>query len=54
MDRFRIQEIQAVTLNGRRRVLFKAYEYSDRAHVFCGQFSAPANTPNHALEQYIH
>ena len=55
MERYRIQDIQKVTLNGRKVKLFKAFELSKdkHAYIFCGQFSAPQRTPNSRLVEYI-
>ena len=55
MDRYRIQDIQKATLNGRKVKLFKAFELAkdEQAYIFCGQFSAPQRTPNNRLTEYI-
>ena len=54
-EKFRIENIQKATLNGRPVKLFKAFEYDQDAgaYVFCGQFEAPQNTPTSQLERYI-
>ena len=46
---YRIEDIRKATLNGRSVKLFKAYEKSGDAFVFCGQFSAPVKTANRDL-----
>ena len=55
MEQFRVEDVQRVTLNGRKVKLFKAFEYDHEAgaYVFCGQFEAPQNTPDSQLERYI-
>ena len=54
-DRYRIENIQGVTLNGRKVKLFHAYEYdsSCNAYIHVGQFDAPAETPDSQLENFI-
>lgn len=55
MEKYRIENIQKVTLNGRQVKLFKAFEYDAhaKAYIFCGQFEAPQNTSNDKLASYI-
>ena len=55
MERFRIENIQKATLNGRKVKLFKAFEYDHnaKAYIFCGQFEAPQKTPNNKLVNFI-
>jgi len=55
MERYRIEDIQKATLNGRKVKLFKAFEYSEEqgAYVFCGQYEAPQRTANRNLVNYI-
>ena len=55
MEKYRIENIQKATVNGRSVKLFKAFEYEpeSRAYVFCGQFEAPAKTANKNLESFI-
>jgi len=55
MEKYRIENIQKVTLNSRAVKLFKAYKYDaeQRAYVFCGQFEAPAKTANKNLANFI-
>ena len=55
MEQFRVEDVQKVTLNGRKVKLFKAYEYDPgaRAYIFCGQFEAPQNTPQEQLVNHI-
>ena len=55
MEKYRIEDIQKVKVNGRNVKLFKAFEYdkNSNAYIFCGQFQAPAKTANKNLEKYI-
>ena len=55
MEKYRIEDIQKVKVNGRNVKLFKAFEYdkNSNAYIFCGQFEAPAKTANKNLEKYI-
>ena len=55
IEKYRIENVQKATLNGRKVKLFKAFEYDQGAgaYVFCGQFEAPQNTPTSQLERYI-
>jgi len=55
MDRYRIENIQKATLNGRKVKLFKAFEYDadQKAYIFCGQFEAPHKTPDNKLTHHI-
>jgi len=55
MERYRIENVQKATVNGKIVKLFKAYEYDEdqNAYVFCGQFNAPARTANDNLVSYI-
>ena len=55
MEKYRIENIQKATLNGRKVKLFKAFEHDpeQKAYIFCGQFEAPQNTPDSQLENYI-
>ena len=55
MKKYRIQDIQKATVNGRKVKLFKAFEYDPKhqAYIFCGQFEAPQNTPDSQLENFI-
>ena len=55
MEKYRIESIQKVKLNGRNVKLFKAFEYSEEqnAYVFIGQFEAPAKTANKNLCDFI-
>ena len=55
MEKYRIENIQKATLNGRNVKLFKAYEYDEdqKAYIFIGQFEAPAKTSNKDLENFI-
>ena len=54
-DRYRIENIQKVYLNGKAAKLFKAYELNENkdAYEFIGQFSAPAKTANKNLINFI-
>jgi hypothetical protein len=46
---FRIEDIRAVTLNGTKKLAFKAFERKGDAFVHVGQFSAPARTAKRDL-----
>lgn len=54
-DRYRIENVQKVTLNGKSVKLFNAYEYDAESHAYIhiGQFAAPARTANKKLVDYI-
>lgn len=54
-ERYRIENVQRATVNGRAVKIFSAYEYEEdqNAYVFCGQFSAPRRTTNENLVNYI-
>jgi hypothetical protein len=55
MERYRIENERRATINGRDCILFEAYELNDNedAYVYCGQFTAPANTPDDKLSRFI-
>ncbi len=55
MERYRIENVQRVMLNGRDAKLFNAYEYDQESgdYIFCGQYEAPPETPDHELEGFI-
>ena len=55
MEKYRIENIQKIHMNGRLVKRFKAFKYSSdqKAYVFWGYFEAPENTPSHKLENYI-
>lgn len=55
MEKYRIEDIQKVTLNGRSVKLFKAYELDDErtAYLFCGLFEAPVKTSDENLVNFI-
>ena len=55
MGKYRIEEIQKATVNGRQVKLFKAYEYDEKAkaYVFRGQYAAPQRTANKNLVNFI-
>ena len=55
MEKYRIENIQKATLNGRNVKLFKAFEYDKKAkaYVFCGQFEAPQKTADKNLINFI-
>ena len=55
MKKYRIEDVQKVTLNGRKIKLFKVFEYekNSNAYVFSGQFEAPVKTANKNLENFI-
>jgi hypothetical protein len=55
MKKYRIEEIQKATVNGRQVKLFKAYEYDEKAkaYVFRGQYAAPQRTANKNLVNFI-
>jgi len=55
MEKYRIENIETVRLNGRNIKLFHAYEYDseDHAYVHVGQFEAPAKTADKNLKNYI-
>ena len=55
MERYRIENIEKITFNGRKLKLFNAYEYSEDhcAYILIGKFSAPVKTANKNLEKYI-
>jgi len=43
-DDYRIEVVQNVTLNGAKKIIFKAFKKCEDAFVFYGNFSAPART----------
>lgn len=51
--KYRIEDIQKATVNGRAVKLFKAYELQGDAYVFIGQFAAPQKTANKNLSNFI-
>uniref|UniRef100_A0A6M3LP32 Uncharacterized protein n=1 Tax=viral metagenome TaxID=1070528 RepID=A0A6M3LP32_9ZZZZ len=55
MEKYRIENIQSVNLNGRPVTLFKAFEYDPDSHayIFIGQFQAPARTAKKNLGNFI-
>jgi hypothetical protein len=55
MNRYRIENIEKVYLNGKLVKTFKAFKLNEEetAYIFCGQFSAPARTANKYLELFI-
>jgi hypothetical protein len=55
MEKYRIESIQKVRLNGNDVKIFKAYELNKEkdAYVFSGQFSAPLKTANKNLVNFI-
>lgn len=48
-ENFRIENVQAATVNGRKVKLFSAFEQRGDAFVFLGKFSAAAKTANRDL-----
>ena len=54
-EKYRMENVQVVVLNGRKRKLFNAYEYDEdsNAYVHMGQFDAPWRTPYEKLELFI-
>lgn len=46
---YRIEDVRAATVNGTKRILFKAFERRGNAFVHVGQFSAPARTAKRDL-----
>jgi len=54
-EKYRIEDIRKVTLNGKNVIIFKAYEKdkTSSVYVFCGEFSAPAQTANKNLHLFI-
>ena len=54
-EQYRIENIQEVTLNGRKVKLFHAYEYDEDSHAYIhiGQFEAPAKTKDENLEDFV-
>ena len=55
MERYRIENIQKATVNGKSVKMFRAYEYNaeEKSYIHVGQFSAPAKTANKNLEKFI-
>lgn len=55
MEKYRIADIQKITLNGHKVKLFKAFQYNPKSHayIFIGNHEAPASTPNKKLPDYI-
>jgi len=53
-ERYRMENIQKVKLNGRDKIIFDAYEYNyeQKAYIFHGQYFAPVNTKPENL--YLH
>ena len=54
-EKYRIENIQKVILNGRDVKLFSAFKYDEKsgAYIFIGQFEAPASAANKNLKNYI-
>jgi hypothetical protein len=46
---FRIEDASTVTLNGSKKIIFKAFQRKGDAFVHVGQFSAPARTAKRDL-----
>ena len=54
-ERYRIEDIQKATVNGKAVKIFSVYEYdsNSNAYIFCGKFSAPIKTANKNLVNFI-
>jgi len=55
MDCYRIKNIQLIRLNGKLVKIFNVYEYNSKqnGYVHIGQYTAPKNTKNKDLINYI-
>jgi hypothetical protein len=51
---YRITEIQKVTLNGSRKIAFKAFRRINDAYQFVGAYTAPTETPTRDLWKIAH
>lgn len=46
---FRIEDVRSATVNGSKKIIFKALERKGDAFVYTGQFTAPARTAKRDL-----
>lgn len=55
MSKYRIEQIEKATVNGKKVKLFQAFELDEKAnaYVFVGKFAAPQRTANKNLEKFI-